>query len=229
MTRVITIGDQRFYPLPEGGYLPSVTTILGACYPTSRFLVSWQIEKGKDEGERILKEAADDGTFVHEKVEQLIKGLKVNTENLNPKQAKCLLAFKAWADEVKPEFLATEQQVYCNELGFAGTIDILCRLDGELYIVDLKTSKGIYDSHLAQVAAYAHAYGKPVKAAILHVNSTTKKSWSFKEVDLEPNWIMFDLCRRMFQHLYPNAEPKILEMPDYISLNQPKHEDQTNQ
>lgn len=228
MTQVITVGGQRFYPLEnqngETIWIPSVTTILSACYPKSQFLIDWQIDKGKEEAERILKEAGDEGTFIHERVEWLCKGLSVLTENLTPKQAKNLMAFVSWHNEVKPNVLGNEIKVYDVERGFAGTIDMLAEIDGVPYIIDIKTSNALHPNYNAQVAAYAEAYSSymkstgQLKAGILHLNAKTKKGWSFREVNVEKDWEMFDLCRKMFQHLYPNALPKQIELPDSLSL-----------
>ena len=86
------IGGQRFYPYtPKGGeevWLPSVTTILDFAYPKSKFLIDWQIEKGKEESERIKNEAADSGTLVHDACEQLIKGYKLESSRFGDKEAK---------------------------------------------------------------------------------------------------------------------------------------------
>lgn len=224
MTQVLTVGGQRFYPVEEGLWIPSITTILSATYPKSKFLIDWQIEKGKEEAERILKEAADDGTFIHERVEWLCKGLSVSTEGLNLKQAKNLLAFVEWFKEIKPKVLANETQVYDAKKKFAGTIDMLAEINGELYVVDIKTSNYLHDSYNAQVAAYVKAYSsytkstKPLKAGILHLNAKTKKGWSFKNVDVDNGWKMFDLCRQMFHHMYPEAAPRQIELPDVLSL-----------
>ena len=228
MVNVITIGGQRFYPVGKEGeeqkWIPSVTTIIDGCYPKSNYLISWQIDKGKDEAERILKEASEDGTFIHERVEWLCKGLSVNTEGLNGKQARALMAFVAWFKEVKPKILANEIKVYDIDKGFAGTVDIIAEIDGEPYIVDIKTSNYLHDSYNAQVAAYAEAYSSymresgQMKAGILHLTAKTKKGWSFREVDVDEGWKMFDLCRKMFHHLYPAAAPKLLEVPESLSL-----------
>lgn len=225
MTKVITIGEQRFYPTETGDWYPSVTTILSATYPKSRFLLDWQLDKGKEEADRILKEAAEDGTFVHERVEQLIKGYTVNTEFLNAKQARCLMAFVDWAKKTKPDWTATEIKVYNHLLRYAGTIDVLCEINGEPWLIDIKTSNYIHDSYSAQVAAYAEAYSahlvanKQFKAGILHLNARTKSGWSFKEIDILGGLSVFKNCLNLFNNLYPDACPKIFEIPDQLSLN----------
>ena len=73
---------------------------------------------------------------------------------------EAMVAVMAWQDWWKGSGLRPfrcEQVVWDKGLMVAGTVDLLA-LDegGRLGIVDYKTSKGIYDSHHIQVAAYAH-------------------------------------------------------------------------
>ena len=228
MSRTITLGQKRFYPSSSGGWLPSVTTIIDACFPKSKFLIDWQIEKGKEESERIKNEAADEGTVVHEMAEKLSKGEKINTEFLSDKQTMCLMKFAEWVEEYKPTFLETEQKVTHELLGYAGTIDIVCMIDGEVWVVDLKTSSAIHKSHHLQVTAYAEARGGVAKCGILCLNAKTRKGWAFKEVDMLSSWKLFDLCRRMFQLLYPDAKPKQIEVPDFIQLHNDNENSEQN-
>lgn len=222
-TIVTQVGQDRFYPY-EDKFLPSVTTILGATYPKSKFLIDWQINQGHEEAERILKEAAEEGTKIHEAVEALCKGGIINTEALSDKGKRCVNAFCKWYQDEKPVFIENEIQVYAPDQKFAGTVDIVADIGGERYVIDLKTSNAIHDNYHAQVAAYVFAYNlahpdhPATKAAILHVNSRTKRGYSFAEVDLEYSWTMFELCLKMFHHLYPDAQPKLIEYPVTFKL-----------
>jgi hypothetical protein len=223
--KVISVGDQRFYPLPDGRFLPSVTTKLAATFPKSKYLIDWQIEKGKEEAERILEEAGRDGTSVHEKIERMLLGFGIDTAGLNQKEAKCLLAFKKWYDEVQPKIIGIEVRVDNLEDNYAGTIDLIAEIDGVVWIIDFKTSKALHDSHQAQVCGYGKAYSPymyrtgQLKTALLHLNAMTKKGYTFKEVDTKKWGDVWDCCSRMFELLYPNAAPKLMEVPDVIELD----------
>ena len=67
-----------------------------------------------------------------------------------------------------------ENTVHSNVLGFdyAVTVDCVAEIDGELCVIDFKTSSRneiateLLDTHFAQLAAYSHAYN--------HMNPTTK-------------------------------------------------------
>jgi len=223
---VSQLGSERFYPLEDGTWLPSVTTILSACYPKSRFLIDWQIEQGKEEAERILKEAAEEGQIIHSYIEHLLNGAILNVEPMSEKQRRCVSNFLAWANKTEFTPLATESQVYCKPLGYAGTIDILAKIDGEVWIVDIKTSNAIHASYDAQVAAYAYAYAlehkTSVKAAILHINARTKQGYTWHEVDLEQGFKVFNLTRQLFYALHPDPQPKIIEYPLTFEYGQSK-------
>lgn len=225
-----TIGKHRFYPYKEK-WLPSVTTIIDVAYPKSPFLLEWQLQKGKEEAERIVNEAAESGTKVHEACEQLIKGFGVISEGLSDKEAKCVQGFVKWCEKANPVFIATEHKVYCDEKnGYAGTVDIIAEVGGVPYIIDIKTSNSIYPSHEVQVAAYAYAYSNfmtkndSIKGAILHVNSKAKQGFSFKEVDIAKSLKIFNITRELFHEMNPDCEPRLVEYPKIFKINVNKYE-----
>ena len=59
------------------------------------------------------------------------------------------------AEKNKVKFLASEQKLYSKLHWTAGTADFLCKIDGQTYLGDIKTSSGIYDrTPFAQCASY---------------------------------------------------------------------------
>lgn len=50
--------------------------------------------------------------------------------------------------------LATERPVWSKEWWIGGIFDLVLEKDGKVYIADIKTSSGIYDSHFIQMGAY---------------------------------------------------------------------------
>lgn len=65
-------------------------------------------------------------------------------------------AFYAWANDVKPEVIYTEHEVLNEEYYYAGTLDMLARIGGKIYVIDFKTSKDgtVYNEAHMQVSAY---------------------------------------------------------------------------
>ncbi|CAM5407445.1 hypothetical protein SMICM304S_08777 [Streptomyces microflavus] len=64
--------------------------------------------------------------------------------------------FKQFLDEVQPEFLHLEAGLVDEHL-YAGSFDAIARIDGEVVVLDWKTSKAVYDSVALQLAAYRYA------------------------------------------------------------------------
>lgn len=93
--------------------------------------------------------AANRGTTIHAYLEARLHGLE--PEVLEGEALKYRKAAEAWLDEWQPEVLATELTVFAPD--YAGTGDLWCRVDGELRIVDFKTSKAIYPEAALQLAA----------------------------------------------------------------------------
>ena len=75
----LTFLDSRFYSTEDGGFVPSVTTILEA-YPKGAAYFNWLKEAGKDADE-IRDEAGRRGSVVHKLTEDYDSGLEVNLIN----------------------------------------------------------------------------------------------------------------------------------------------------
>lgn len=56
---------------------------------------------------------------------------------------------------IEPVF--TEATVYNSELGYAGTLDCLWRINGRLTLLDMKTSRGLWPDHSRQLSALKNA------------------------------------------------------------------------
>lgn len=74
------------------------------------------------------------------------------------------------------KFLATEQSVCSVKYWYSGTFDVVCEIDGERYILDWKTSSGVYGrEYFYQMAGYRNALQemqwdtaqKPIKGSII--------------------------------------------------------------
>lgn len=112
--------------------------------------------------QRLITKAGDIGTAAHELVAWTMKDMLGQAQGPRPVVGEASeWAFMAWEDWWKKSGLApvrVEQPVWDVAEGYAGTIDLVAEhpTDG-LGIIDLKTSKYIYDEHHLQVAAYMHA------------------------------------------------------------------------
>jgi hypothetical protein len=78
----------------------------------------------------------------------------------------------------------SEIVVWNDQYNYAGTIDFVCTIDGEDWIIDFKTGQGTYPEHALQISAYKHAYDLPnAKLAILQIGyKRNKDGYKFTEV-----------------------------------------------
>jgi hypothetical protein len=145
--------------------------------------------------------AADLGSAVHEAA----AAGKALTD-VSPDIAPRLRQYQAWLTESKAEILASEFQVWNLGVGYAGSVDLLCRFpDGSVWVVDLKTGKGTYPEHVLQLVPYLMAefvgqddvrdetltalLRQARGVALLHL---TADSWEFRSLAATPEaWSAF--------------------------------------
>lgn len=117
---------------------------------------------------------ADRGTIVHSALESYLDGKSIEKETVEAQLVEARVPRNMWkstaamiaglmeflADE-EPEVYWSESTVYSREHGYAGTADVIgrMRIGGSLQnvILDVKTSKSIYDEVALQLCAYARA------------------------------------------------------------------------
>jgi hypothetical protein len=179
----LTFLDSRFYSTEDGGFVPSVTTIL-ECYPKGAAYYNWLKENGKDADE-IRDEAGRRGSVVHKLTEFYDAGYEVSL--INP-QGQIEYKLNEWSMferyvnfRNRFQFVtdSIELNIISKELGYAGTIDRIIDMDGEKILLDIKTSNAIYPSYWLQLAAYRSLLMNKAgirvnKVAILWLNAKTR-------------------------------------------------------
>jgi len=112
----------------------------------------------------IKKEKAGDfGTAIHDWAEQFAlakaSGKDIDIPEDAPEEVlNGINAFLEWYNNHDIEFVEAERMVYSRKNGFVGTLDAVAKINGKLYLIDYKSSNGIYESHYFQVSAYYKAY-----------------------------------------------------------------------
>lgn len=185
----------------DGEPVTGVTTLLGACLPkggldwwAARLVCSGVVElaarglypEDAQDAEDLLRahglwftqiksDAAARGTAVHDAFERLGSGEKIRLSDYG-EQRGYVQAINKWWLERSPEMVAQELSVGSKRFGFAGRFDLLCRIDGDLWLVDLKTSKRVYDSHHWQLGLYSFGceeagYEMPDRLGVLRVDA----------------------------------------------------------
>jgi hypothetical protein len=110
---------------------------------------------------------ANAGTLAHDMIQHKVLGTSTEeiisvatceeSDDLTLSRATTSFkSFAQWVDEKGFEVVATELPLVHDAIGIGGTVDLVGKLDGKLFILDWKTSKTIYPNHLAQVSAYAY-------------------------------------------------------------------------
>ena len=109
-------------------------------------------------------DAGNIGKRVHKAAEQEQLGVPATT--VDPEIAGHLEQYHQWLQVFEPRYDATEMTVINRQYGYAGTLDGIVRLGwcppkwahlvGKPLVLDIKTSKGVYDEFSLQLAAYAN-------------------------------------------------------------------------
>jgi len=139
------IGRAGVPQLPRAAYLATLHARLG---PTKAHL------KARDH-------AADIGSGAHRLIEWAMRtaigadaGPKPIVSNAS---LWAFMAFEDWAKSVCLKPVLIERTVYSTMHGFAGTLDVLARVNGVLTHIDFKTGKAVYAEAHLQSAAYQTA------------------------------------------------------------------------
>lgn len=116
-------------------------------------LTSEMIDGAIDNYNQVKTQAASIGTEAHEWIHKFIAGDKPEMPE-HEGAAKAVAGFLDWVKEHKVKFVASEKLVYSKKYNYAGTLDGIAKIDGKLYIIDYKVSKGLYAGVAMQTAAY---------------------------------------------------------------------------
>ena len=129
----------RYYKIPDEEELIKMVSITSV---TSHFnkeiFVKWRKRVGNEEADRVTKAATGRGTDMHTLTEHYLKN-----ENLPEVRPISDFLFKIAKVELNKidNIYALEGPLYSKELGIAGTVDCIAEYNGELAIIDFKTSK----------------------------------------------------------------------------------------
>lgn len=135
--------------------MTSVTTMMNLF--ANPGLVEWQMYVGKAKAQSTLEAAGRFGTLVHGAIQAIIEDGQV--PYLEEGRTRTVIEnLQKWIANNVDEWFCFEQAVYNYTKGYAGTFDAIVRLkNGQIMLLDFKTSKRIYPSYRLQMVAYAKA------------------------------------------------------------------------
>ena len=134
-----TIDGVRYYKVPDEENLLRLVSITSVTSHKNRqFFANWRKKVGEEEADKITRQATSRGTDMHTLVEHHLKN-----EELPKVQPLSDFLFKISKIELNRinNIYALEGSLYSKQLGIAGTVDCIAEYDGELAIIDFKTSK----------------------------------------------------------------------------------------
>jgi hypothetical protein len=211
------------------GTFPSATTVLNA-YPQSPQLTQWIAENGWNESQRIKESKGRSGTLIHAACDALEGGAMLNNEDYSLEEWWKISTFVAWFDETQPEPVASEFPIFSPSGKYAGRLDRIYRINGEITLLDFKSSSSLHAHFPLQFASYAHAIEettdlKIVQTAALQLGAKNKNGYRYV---LYPEWQehykVFKSVKETWY--YDNfgsrqtpKEPPVLVLPETLKLN----------
>ena len=155
-----SIDGVRYYTVPgaEGELVKLVSITSVTSHWSREGIAKWRARVGMDEANRVSKRATTRGTDMHLLTEHYL-------QNEPLPKAKVPIS-QILFNTAKPELnkidniIVQEQAMYSLKLGIAGTPDCIADFDGELSIIDFKTSAKpkplkYVEGYFVQAAAYA--------------------------------------------------------------------------
>ena len=105
--------------------------------------------------------AADVGTLIHDWVRGYVSAIAQKKtppkRPVNKEMKNAIDGFFKWAKENKLVIARSEQKIYHNKWGYAGTLDLEGMVNGKRTVIDLKTGNALYPEAFLQASAYLKA------------------------------------------------------------------------
>jgi len=155
-----TLPHGRFYKLPGGQWVPSVTTVVS--HNTKAGILEWEKRVGFTEAERIRRVASWRGSQYHSIVEHYLNNDLEKTKEGEGLPVYLFRAARKTLDRIGP-IHCLETPLHSARLGIAGRVDCIAEFDGELAVIDFKTTTKLkkpehLEKFFVQEAAYAYMY-----------------------------------------------------------------------
>ena len=157
---------KRYYTLPDGTRLPSVTTVIGASKKAA--IMAWRKRVGEEKANQISRKASGRGTNVHSMCEEYLNNKELGV--FMPDAIEMFLSIKPHLDKIN-NIHYQEQALWSTQLGMAGRVDCIAEYEGVLSVIDFKTSSRPKDEsdiqdYFWQTTAYSLMYEELVGVPI---------------------------------------------------------------
>jgi len=178
---------KRYYTLPDGTRLPSVTTVIGA--QKKEAIMEWRRKVGEARANEISKFATSRGTNVHTVCENYLNNKQDYMKGVMPDAVEMFLSLKPHLNRIS-NIHYQEAALWSMQLGMAGRVDCIGEFDGELSSIDFKTSRRMKSredilDYFWQTTAYALMYeelvGVPINKLVIIMAVEDKNPLIFVE------------------------------------------------
>ena len=187
------INGKRHYVTPDGNKYISITSLLSNLSKAD--IQKWRERVGEAEANKISTKASRQGTRVHSICEAYIKNEYGYLDGRMPNEIDMFSSIQSLLNRID-NIQVVEGAVYSDELQLAGRTDLIAEFDGNLSVIDYKTSRKIKNwemchSYFMQGAFYAYAYeertGIPVHNIVIIMAVENEKPLLFRET--KNRWI----------------------------------------
>ncbi len=134
------VNGKRVYLTPDGDKFPSVTTVISNNAQKMAGIAKWRERVGMEEANRISARSTKRGTTYHSIVEDYFNNkLEIDKYKDSPLPTVMFYQSVETLNRINNIYLQ-EAALYSKHLELAGRVDCIAEFDGELSIIDFKTS-----------------------------------------------------------------------------------------
>jgi genome maintenance exonuclease 1 len=194
--------------------MPSVTTVIGCDPEKMAILANWRKAVGEKEANRKSAFASKRGTIIHDAMEEYMRHGTIRPivrGGGNPLYYAGFMGLKKIADKHITNVKVVEEQMSSKHLRTAGTPDLIAEFDGQLSIIDWKTSgrrkeldevAGYFIQESVYAVMYEELTGAPITNLVVVMVTDEAEVIVYK--DKRDNWVnKFVELRNHFDELYP--------------------------
>lgn len=184
------IDSVRYYTLPSGNKkLVSITSVIS--HYKKDFFDNWRKKVGIEKANKITKKATIRGTDTHSLIESYL--LNENLPSVQPISEYLFKIAKPTINRID-NIHCLESSLYSEVLGVAGSVDTIAEFDGELAVIDYKTSKepkpvDWIEGYFVQTMFYGMSLyemtGIPVKKLVIIMTCENGECVVYEERDLK--------------------------------------------
>lgn len=180
----MTFNEEKHEYMVKGKVVPSVSEIMkcATClYYTDEI------------PPRVLELACRKGSAVHKAIEEY---LLFEDYTIEDRYRPIMEQFLKWLDDYKPEIIKVEYKMTNGE--YAGTCDLICKIDNKIIGIDHKTSSQIHTKMIAiQEAGYDELCD--IKINEWYVLHLTKTKYEFKKIELRKD--IWNKCKDIYFYM----------------------------